>query len=217
MRMSGNWNYNDSASEIATKVKKAKIETVNRVMGGDYWQAIVADPSLNKTQREDAVVEAYMDCVRKFFQFTFSIPVKELNEGFDIPEDNLAKYHLIFGTRSPRAVIYMNDVAKNALNPYFNQFKEGLLFSMTPERYEQASVEEVKSAIVEAVSQKPMKRPQIYESVVTKFFLQYLIKDYRAMIDTLVFYEKKLFADPQTLIRKNKLNDRTFISIKPWS
>ena len=49
----------------------------------------------------------------------------------------------------------------------------------------------VKSAIVETVSQGPMRRPQIYESVVPKYFLQYLKKDYRAMIDTLVFKEKK--------------------------
>jgi len=111
----------------------------------------------------------------------------------------------------------MNDVAKNALKPYLDQFIEGLLFSMTPERYKQASVEEVKSAIVEVVSQKPMRRPQIYELVVLKFFLQYLKKDYRAMIDTLVFNEKRLFADPRTLKRKNQLNDHTLISKNPWS
>lgn len=217
MRMSGNWNYNDSASVVTAKVKESKIDTVDRVMGGDYWRAIVTDPSLDKIQREDSVVGAYMDRVREFFQYTFSIPVKELNERFDVPVDDLAKYHLIFGTRSPRAILYMNDVAKNALKPYLDQFTEGLLFSMTPERYKQASVEEVKSAIVEVVSQKPMRRPQIYESVVLKFFLQYLKKDYRAMIDTLVFNEKRLFADPQTLRRKNQLNDHTLISKNPWA
>lgn len=217
MRMSGNWNYNDSTNEIANRVRQSKVETVNKVMGGDYWIPIITNSSLNKIQREEAVVEAYMDRVRKFFQYTYSIPIKELNDGSGIPVDDLAKYHLIFGTRSPRAILYMNDVAKNALQPYFNQFRDGLLFELTPERYEQAPEEKVKSAIIEAVSEEPMTRPQIYESVVTNFFLQYLKKDYRAMIDILVFNEKKLFANPQTLRRNNKLNDDTLISNKPWS
>ncbi|HUT54432.1 MAG TPA: three-Cys-motif partner protein TcmP [bacterium] len=217
MRMSGNWNYNDSASEVSNKVKDSKTETVNRVMGGDYWRAIVTNPSLDKIQREDAVVGAYMDKVRAFFNYTFSIPVKELDDGSNIPADDLAKYHLIFGTRSPRAVVYMNDVANIALEPYFNQFTQGLLFPMTPERYEQKSLEEVKSAIIGAVSQQPMKRPQIYEAVIPMFFLQYRSKDYRAMIESLVFKEKRLFANPQTLKLKNKLNDQTFISTRPWN
>jgi hypothetical protein len=45
MRMSGNWNYADSASQVSGKVKQGKIETLNRVMGGDYWLEIITDPS----------------------------------------------------------------------------------------------------------------------------------------------------------------------------
>ena len=217
MRMSGNWNYDDSASEVANKVKESKTETVNSVMGGDYWLKIVIDSSMDKIQREDAVVGAYMDRVRGFFQYTYSIPVKEIDEGSNIPVDDLSKYHLIFGTRSPRAVVYMNDVANIALEPYFNQFTEGLLFPMTPERYEPTSVEEVKTAIVEAVKEQPVKRPQIYEAIVPKYFLHYRSKDYRAMIDNLVFKENRLFGDPRTLKRKNQLNDQTLISVKPWN
>jgi three-Cys-motif partner protein len=41
MRLSGNWNYGDSASTISAKVKESKIETVNKVMGGDYWKDII--------------------------------------------------------------------------------------------------------------------------------------------------------------------------------
>src|SRR5207237_1095225 len=67
MRMSGNWNYGDSVGEISRKVKQGKTETVNSVMGGDYWQKIVTDSELDKIAREDAVVTAYVARVQEFF------------------------------------------------------------------------------------------------------------------------------------------------------
>ena len=149
-------------SEVTKKVKAGKVETVDAVMGGDYWLPIVTDPNLDKIQREDLVVGQYVERVREFFDYTYSIPVKELDErGTSVPADELAKYHLIFGTRSPRAVAYMNDVAINALEPYFQQFKDGLLFDMTPGRYEPCPIEELKAAIIAAVDPRPMTRPQI--------------------------------------------------------
>ena len=217
MRMSGNWFYSDSATEVAQKVKRAKVETVNSIMGGDYWRGIVTDPKLDKIERENVVVEAYVKRVRKFFCYTYSIPVKELNESrAAIPGDELAKYHLIFGTRGPRAVVYMNDVALNALEPYFNQFKDGLLFDMTPERYAPCPIDEVKRAITEVVNPRPMTRPQIFEVVIPKYFMQRRLKEYRTIINDLTFKEGRLFPDRRTMKLKSKLNDRTLLSTKPW-
>ena len=217
MRMSGNWGYGDSASEVSRKVKAGKVDTVNRVMGGDYWQGIVTDPSLGKIAREDAVVNAYMDRVQRFFPFVYAIPVSERNETeYAVPADELARYHLIFGTRSGRAVVYMNDVALNALAPYLNQFKDELLFDMTPERRQPAPREQVKEEIVQAVSGKPLLRPDIYEIVIPKFFMQYRRKDYRKMIDELTFDEGRLYPDRSTMKKKTQLNENTLLSANPW-
>lgn len=216
MRMSGNWSYNDFASEISRKVKDAKVETVTAVMGGDYWLEIVTNPNLDKIQREDLIVGKYMERVREFFGYTYSIPVKELDSCDSVPADDLAKYHLIFGTRSARAVVYMNDVAINALEPYFSQFKDGLLFDMTPGRYEPCPVDEVKDAIIEVVDSRPMTRPQIFEAVIPKYFMQRRQKDYRAIIDELTFTEKRLFPDRRAMKRKTQLNDETLLSTRPW-
>lgn len=217
MRMSGNWNYADSADEVSRKVKEAKTETVNAVMGGDYWRAIVLDPKLSKIDRENAVMNAYLERVRRYFKFAYAIPVKERREeDRGIPDDELAHYHLIFGTRSARAVLYMNDVAYNALEPYMRQFREGLLFDFTPERYLAADRAKIKAALVNAVKPKPLKRPDIYELVIPHFFMQYPKKDYRAMIDELAFQEGQLFPNPLTLKIKNKLNDDTLIATLPW-
>lgn len=217
MRMSGNWNYGDSASEVSRKVKEAKTETVNRVMGGDYWLGIITDTSLDKIARENAVVNAYLARVRQFFSYAFANPVKERNDDeYGIPEDELARYHLIFGTRSPRAVVYMNDVALNALEPYFRQFKEGLLFDFTPQRYQSIDREAAKKAIVAAVSTKSLKRPDIYEAVIPQFFMNHRKKDYRAMIDELTFEESRLYPDKRMVKIANRLNDNTPLSAKPW-
>lgn len=217
MRMSGNWNYSDSASEVSRKVKESKAETVNRVMGGDYWKNIITDPKLDKIAREDAVVNAYLARVREFFTYAYAIPVKERKEDeYGIPDDQLARYHLIFGTRSPRAVVYMNDVALIALEPYLRQFKEGLLFDFTPQRYQSIDREHAKKAVVDAVSTKPLKRPDIYEKVIPEFFMHHRSKEYRAMIDELTFKEGRLFPDKRTMKRANKLNDDTLLSGKPW-
>jgi three-Cys-motif partner protein len=218
MRMSGNWNFTDSATEISEKVKKAKKETVDRVMGGNYWQNIITNQALDKIKREDAVLEAYLHHVRELFPFAYAIPVKEKSEDqWNVPEDQLARYHLIFGTRNRLAIQLMNDVALNALAPYFSQFNEGLLFDFTPERHRPIDRERAKTAIIDAVRMHPLKRPDIYKAIVPNFFLHHHTKDYRAMIDDLVFKEGRLYPDKRTIKRKNQLNNDTLLSATPWA
>jgi len=217
MRMSGNWGYDSSATEVAEKVKGSKVETVNRAMGGDYWQAIVTDPKLNKLDREDAVIQAYLERLRKLVRYAYAIPVKErADDQMNVPVDELAHYHLIFGTRSPKAVEYMNDVALNALEPYLSQFKDGLLFDLTPERYQPAPKETVKDAMVAAVTRQALLRPDIYEAVIPQFFMSYRKKDLRVMLEELVYKDGRLFADPRKIKQRGKLNDEAAISSRPW-
>ncbi|HZZ95266.1 MAG TPA: three-Cys-motif partner protein TcmP [Usitatibacter sp.] len=215
MRMSGNWNYADGANEISEKVKASKVETVNRVMGGDYWIPIVTDRGLNKLEREDAVINAYLERVKKYFPFGYSIPVKERRpEDAGVPDDDLARYHLIFATRSSRAVQYMNDIALNALEPYLKQFSDGLLFDMTPDRYKPVDRNSVKAAIVECVREHARKRPEIYEVIIPQFFMQYRKKEYRAMIDELI-KEHRLLPIASTLNARKQVNDHTVFSVTP--
>ena len=145
-----------------------------------------------------------------------SIPVKERDTSQGtLPNDALARYHLVFGTRSPRAVLYMNDVALNALTPYLDTFRDGLLFDMTPERYSPSSEDEVKNAIVREAAARPLTRPQIYERIIPKYFMQRLKKDYRAMIDSLVFSEGRLYPDRTRMKSKSQLNDEVALSVRP--
>lgn len=215
MRMSGNWNYSDAATEIARKVKESKVDKVDSVMGGNYWRDIITDPTVDKLAREDLVVNAYKEKIRNYFCYTYSIPVKELEESSSIPTDQIAKYHLIFGTRHVRAVQYMNDVANLALEPYLNQFKDGLLFSFTPKRFEPTSENEISKAILKEVRNRPKTRPELYEAIIPGYFMHYRTKDYRAMIDKLM-KAKLLFPDKKSMKRKTQINDSTRLSSEPW-
>jgi hypothetical protein len=111
----------------------------------------------------------------------------------------------------------MNDVALNALEPYFSQFKEGLLFDFTPDRYRSVDRELTKNAIVEAVRPKPIRRPEIYDAVVPQHFMHRRKKEYRAMIDELAFTDRRLYPDKRTPRRPSQLNDETLLSAIPWT
>ncbi len=128
----------------------------------------------------------------------------------------MAKYHLIFGTRSIRAVQYMNDIVYNALQPYFAPFKDNYLFDMRPGRYDQAPEEEIKNAIIEALRGRPMTRAELYETIIPSYFAQRSTTQYRAMIASLTFDEHRLYPDPRTMKRTNQLNDQTRLATAPW-
>lgn len=224
MRLSGNWGYADSAFDVAAKVKGGKVETVNRVMGGEYWKDIICDASLSKIAREDAVISAYLERIRRVCPFAYAVPVKEpQDEAPGLPADELAHYHLIFATRSARAIVYMNDIGLEALQPYFEQFREGFagggsqarLFDVTPERYRRVEDDAAKAAIVEITTERPLTREQIYEEVIPRFFMQHKKKIYRAWIDDL-FRAGRLYADPSEPLSRNRLNDKVRLSAKPW-
>jgi hypothetical protein len=110
----------------------------------------------------------------------------------------------------------MNDVGLNALEPYLSQFKDGLLFDMTPDRYQAADPALVKAAIVDTVRSRPLLRPSIYESVIPKFFMHHKKAALRQMVDELTFVEGRLFPDRRSMKRVNQLNDDTLLSAQPW-
>ncbi len=60
-----------------------------------------------------------------------------------------------------------------------------------------------------------MTRQEIYEEVIPLYFLQRKKKEYRVMIESLVFAESRLFPDRNITGSKKKLNDKVVLSIAP--
>jgi hypothetical protein len=106
-------------------------------------------------------------------------------------------------------------VANLALEPYLNQFKEGLLFTFTPKRFEPTSENEISKAMLKEVRNRPKTRPEIYEGIIPSYFMHYRTKDYRAMIDKLI-KAKLLFPDKKSMKRKTQINDSIRLSFTPW-
>jgi hypothetical protein len=191
------------------------------------WQGdnrVIFNAHLSNIAREDALIATYLDRIRKICPYAYSVPVKEpREEAPGLPEDELAHYHLIFATRSPRAVVYMNDTGLSALQPFFDQFKEGFsgnnsqsrLFDVTPERHRRVSAEVAMEAIVEAAREKPITRVDIYEKVIPKFFMQHKKKVYRAWVDELRM-AGRLNIDPTVRLNRNQINDKVRLWAKPW-
>lgn len=74
----------------------------DEIAGGQYWQGIVADPSLSTGQRAEQIADGYVEKLRRRFRWVLHYPIRQ-TINMRVP-----KYHLVFGSRSHHAVDLMN-------------------------------------------------------------------------------------------------------------
>ena len=187
-------------------------------MDGDYWIPIVTDPKLTSEEKETKVIDLYVAKLKEFFGFVYSVPVQDDTpeyDGVSLPKDCVAKYHLIFATRSRKAVVLMNDVAHLAREPYMNTFCEGLLFPVLPGRLEATTPDAIRSEIVKLIGSKTMLRTEICEELISKHFLEYRTKHYNEFLREMV-KDGILFHDPSIKLSGGRLNDTIGLRTSPW-
>jgi len=179
-RHSGNWWFDDEEDDIVRKVKAAKKDMVNRVMGGNYWIAIVTDRSLSKFEREVKVLEMYANRYKKHFNYAGHCPVKDR-------DTNIAKYHLIFGTRHFDGLDLMSDIMHREHERFLErEYKNGYLFDMRPDHLKKDQ-EMLTQDIVSVVEQHgPISRYGIREKLVPTAFMRFLRSDYVKAIEELL-------------------------------
>jgi len=106
----------------------SEVKACDAIAGGQYWQQIVFDDSLQQRQKIDAVADGYGNALHKWFQWVLSYPVRENYQ------DKQPKYHLIFGSRHTDAVDIMNRAMVKARREFVGAiFTEDVLFDMTPD------------------------------------------------------------------------------------
>lgn len=112
-----------------------RIDTLNAVAGGDWWQQLVSDAA----SFPDAVVDftaEFSDRLKGRFKHVVSLAVKAA------PHHKVAKYYLVFGTRRIDGVVLMNDqmlkgrdalaeMAKPDFQPLFETRSEELVPDLT--------------------------------------------------------------------------------------
>lgn len=117
-----------------------RIDSVDRVAGGRYWDAIVRS-GLSTREIIDAAAGGYAGQLQRWFRYVLGYPIRERYE------DEQPKYHLVFGSRWPDAVDLMNRAMVSARRKFVGAaFVEGRLFNETPE--EEVPNEEAMSALL---------------------------------------------------------------------
>lgn len=204
-RHSGNWFFEDEEGDIARKVKAAKKDMVNRVMGGDYWIDIVTDCNLSKFEREEKVLEMYANRYRKHFKYVGHCPVREKDK-------NIAKYHLIFGTGHFHGLDLMSTIMHDEYEQFLiREYKEGFLFDMRPEHLMKRR-DVLKEAILATVQQQgPLKRRMVREILVPRNFMKFAVKDYNGIVSELL-KAKVIYSSTG----KTRINDDVFLSTHPF-
>lgn len=200
-RHAGNYTVNDDEDTVASKVKKAKKDMVNRVMGGNYWVEIMTDRSLSVSKRETKVLEVYANRYREHFNFIGHCPVKDRDK-------NIAKYHLIFGTRHFDGLDLMSTIMHNEFEDFLiREYKEGYLFDTRPEHLKK-QLDRLKEDILAVVEQhRPLSRRMVREKLVPEKFMRFAAKDYNKIISELLKQEAIFSATG-----KIRINDDVLLS-----
>ena len=99
----------------------------NDIAGGDYWQEIAFDSSLDQEQKIEKIAQGYSQSLDRWFLHRLVYPVREKYE------DVQPKYHLVFGSRHPHALELMNRAMIAARRESVGaQFVDGMLFPNEP-------------------------------------------------------------------------------------
>jgi three-Cys-motif partner protein len=175
------------------------IERLNLVVGGDWWQPILASPAPFPT-RVQHLTDGVCARLSKRFKEVCQHPIKAL------PQHNVPKYFLIFASRHPHALILMNDQMVKSRKALAELAKpeHPTLFEMRPTDLV-PDIEILPQVILKHISQ-PTKRGTVILNVIRQRFCQFARKDIRACIEQMLRNGKL-----QSETGKARINDKVKI------
>lgn len=151
-------------------------ELATKVMGGDYYKAILDDQSLSSEEQETKIIQLYKDRYAKFFPYVGSCPIM-------YKDDRKAKYYLIFATSKFDGIKLMN----NQMGDVYREFyADGRLFELLPGENirDMASLE---SEILEIMRTFGIiDRLSIEKALIPKLFMRYRETDYNTVVGELL-------------------------------
>lgn len=166
-------------------------ELLNRILGGDYWDAIFNSGLYEDPEEKDyALIKEYENRLRKFLPFVGSCPVRERR-------DSQIKYFVTFCSRNSLSMTLMNDIMCDAYNNYMHNVDLNdmpLFQEITPHWKDQRrgiKHGELSKNIVSLLSQKKgMTRKSLWIEIVVNNFRKYRSSEYINTVKDLV--EKKI-------------------------
>lgn len=176
------------------------------VLGDVAWRAIMYDTRFSAAQKEEYVIAAYCDELRKYIRFACACPVRDA-------DDSRVKYYIVFASRHPHALLLMNDIMLNAYQDHtFANTRERMpLFEPVLEDWRatrSTQQEQLKSIVSSAIRDlKRIRRADLWERIVIAHFMQYREAEFRDAVQTLV--------DAATITAEipagRRLNDETIL------
>jgi len=177
---------------------------LTRVLGGDYWKEPMLNNELSPSQKEELVMEQYLNKLRGLLPYAGSCPVRET-------KTSRVKYYVTFCSRHPDAMVLMNDIMLDAYNAYmYEREKESIpLFAETMPDWKDLHGKDVhlelKEKIDKLISSQPgFTRPRFWETIVNTDFMKYRRSELNKAIDELMDEGK---VDSPTQRRTKRLNE----------
>jgi len=157
---------------------KALNDRLTRVLGGDYWVAMLSDESRMPAERVANVVKEYQKRLAQYLPYVGSCPVQE-SEGTAI------KYYMVFCSRHPDALLLMNDQMCAAYNQYMHEgWTEGTLFQHTDWRTHR-DMTKLEEVIMERIGKRSFGRKELNVHIVMDHFMRWTTVEYRDAVKRL--------------------------------
>jgi len=179
------------------------------VLGEVQWREIMYDSELTSSQKEERVVAAYCDQLRRYTRYACSCPVRNR-------DDERVKYYIVFASRHIDALLLMNDIMLSAYHEHtFEQSKEDLpLLAPIMDDWREARLNHsyaLQDIIAQTIAhEQRATRAQVWKLIVVEHFMQYREAEYRQAVQELVRNGTILCEPP---VRNGRLNDNTILQL----
>lgn len=177
------------------------------VLGDIPWRDIMHDPHLTSAQKEEHVIAAYCNQLRRHTRYACSCPVRNR-------DDERVKYYIVFASRHVHALCLMNDIMLNAYHDHtFAQSIDDFpLFAGVIDDWRVTRTSEthaLAATITNTVRQaQRITREELWEQIVVEHFMQYREAEYRQAVQALV-HDGAILCEPPA--RNGRLNDHTIL------
>ena len=180
---------------------------LTKVLGGEYWQEILWDDSIDSEEQAEKVMTVYREKMLGLDipqAYSGSCPVRE-------NENGRLKYYITFYSRHIDAMLLMNDFMCTAYNTRMHEaWSDGTLFSITNWQ-EARDQQELEDTILATIREVPKKsRSDLWIDIVQKAFMRFTSSEYKKAVAKLVKHGKLAFVD---VTGTRRLNNRAELYI----
>jgi len=191
---------NENADGLGVHIESPLLDAV---AGGNWWQAIVEQHS-DFGGLVDAVTVGFAKRLAGRFRF---VAFHKIMESY---QHRIPKYFLVYGSRSEKAVMVMNDVMASAKQRFIDQQApmEGMLFDVRPVEFA-PDVSEIDPLLMRC-SSNWIQRAQLVREVVWANYGRLTESQIRKRIAALI-HDGKLMSESG----KNRINDQARICVSP--